>query len=114
MQDDLPITYSHVDFVFTCGSLLCFLFDIVLDAWAVVAFYQEESYTCLGLLLLFLLGSSVLAQVYSWLWYRYDDYKTQTRVEGCLSPFSLKSLHVFQMGVYLRLCKLCLLMNFVC
>ncbi|XP_029918762.1 XK-related protein 8-like [Myripristis murdjan] len=94
--------YSWIDFLFTFGGLLFFLADIGLDAWAVVTFYQEEAYVCLGLLLLFLLGSSLLAQVYSWLWYRYDDYATHTSVESCLNPLSLKLLHVIQLGVYLR------------
>lgn len=99
--------YSCIDFLFTFGGLLLFLADIALDAWAVVTFYQEEAYVCLGLLLLFLLGSSLLAQVFSWLWYHYDDYATQTSVESCLNPLSLRLLHVIQLGVYLRLCKLC-------
>lgn len=94
--------YSWWDFLLTCLGLLFFLFDIALDTWAVVCFYQEEAYICLGLLLLFLLGSSVLVQVYSWLWYHYDDFKRETKVEKCLNLFTLKLLHVFQLGIYLR------------
>ncbi|XP_075995396.1 XK-related protein 8-like [Genypterus blacodes] len=94
--------HSPFDFVMTCLGLFFSLLDIVLDACAVVTFYQEKDYLCLGLLLLFLLGSSVLAQVYSWLWYKYDNYERVTRVEKSLSLLKLRLLHVFQLGVYLR------------
>ncbi|KAM3858129.1 XK-related protein 8-like [Diretmus argenteus] len=93
---------SCMDSVFTFVGLLFFLADIALDVWAVVDFYQEEDYVHLGLLLLFLLGSSALAQVYSWLWYKYDGFESQTRVGNCLKPCSLTVLHVFLFGVYFR------------
>uniref|UniRef100_UPI003AB0122B XK-related protein 8-like n=1 Tax=Centroberyx gerrardi TaxID=166262 RepID=UPI003AB0122B len=102
MDSGVALKYSCWDFLFTFGGLLLFLFDIALDAWAVVTFYQEKAYFSLGLLLLFLLGSSALAQVYSWLWYRYDNYETKTKVEKCLNRLSLKLLHVLQLGVYFR------------
>lgn len=102
MKGTLSSKYSWWDFLFTFGGLLFFLADIVLDAWAVVRFYQEGAYVSLGLLLLFLLGSSVLGQVYSCLWYHYDDYETHTKVEGCLNRLSIKLLHVILLGVYLR------------
>lgn len=99
--------HSPWDILLTCLGLVFLLADIALDTWAVVSFYQEKEYVCLGLLLLFLLGSSVLVQVYSWLWYSYDAFERVTRVEGCLSLPVLKLLHVFQLGTYLRLCILC-------
>ncbi|XP_071385053.1 XK-related protein 8-like [Centroberyx affinis] len=102
MDVGVALNYSCWDFLFTFGGLAFFLVDIALDAWAVVTFYQEKEYFSLGLLLLFLLGSSALAQVYSWLWYHYDNYETRTKVENCLNPLSLKILHVLQLGVYFR------------
>ncbi|XP_029499517.1 XK-related protein 8-like isoform X2 [Oncorhynchus nerka] len=48
-------------------------------------------------------GSSALVQAFSWLWYHYDKDSTETRTESLVkSLHSLKILHVFQMGVYLR------------
>lgn len=94
--------YSAVDFLLTCLGLVFLLLDIVLDVFAVVSFYQEKAYASLGFLLLFLLGSSVLVQAFSWLWYSYEDFKRETKVESCLSPCQLRLLHVLQLGIYFR------------
>ncbi|XP_073338797.1 XK-related protein 8-like [Pagrus major] len=93
---------SRVDFVFTSLGLVFLLLDIVSDVYAVVTFYNEKAYVCLGFLLLFLVGSSVLVQAFSWLWYSYEDFKRETTVEKCLSPRQLSLLHVLQLGIYFR------------
>ncbi|KAF1381868.1 hypothetical protein PFLUV_G00158470 [Perca fluviatilis] len=94
--------YSLVDFLFICAGLLFLLLDIGLDIYAVVSFYQEKAYVSLGILLLLLVGSSFLVQAFSWLWYSYEDFERQTKVEKCLSLCQLKILHVFQLGIYFR------------
>ncbi|XP_034748068.1 XK-related protein 8-like [Etheostoma cragini] len=94
--------YSLIDFLLVCVGLLFLLLDIVLDVYAVVSFYQEEAYVSLGILLLFLLGSSFLVQAFSWLWYSYEHFERLTKVEKCLSQCQLKILHVFQLGIYFR------------
>nr|XP_033493365.1 XK-related protein 8-like [Epinephelus lanceolatus] len=94
--------YSPVDFVFILCGLVFLLLDIGLDIWAAVVFYQEKAYWSLGILLLLLIGSSILVQAYSWLWYSYEEFKRQTKVENCLSPSQLRLLHVFQLGIYFR------------
>ncbi|XP_035536814.1 XK-related protein 8-like [Morone saxatilis] len=94
--------YSPVDFLFTCVGLIFLLLDIALDVFAVVSFYLEKAYVPLGFLLLFLVGSSVLVQAFSWLWYSYDDFGRRTKVEKCLSKKVLKLLHVLQLGIYFR------------
>lgn len=99
--------FSPLDFFFTCVGLLCLLADIALDVFAVVSFYQEKAYVSLSLLLLFLVGSSVLVQAFSWLWYSYEDFEMETKVESSLGRTQLKLLHVFQLGIYVRLCKPC-------
>lgn len=96
--------YSRLDFVFTCLGLVFLLLDIVLDISTLVTFYQEKSHVCLGLLLLFLLGSSILVQAFSWLWYSYENFSRYTRVEKLPSPAQLLLLHVLQLGIYFRLC----------
>ncbi|XP_049607627.1 XK-related protein 8 [Syngnathus scovelli] len=83
-------------------SLALHLVDIGLDIWAVVSLYQEEEYVYLGVLIFVLLGSSVLVQIYSWLWYSYDDFERMSTIERCLSPRQLKVLHFLQLGVYFR------------
>lgn len=97
--------FSLVDFLFTLFGLLFLLLDIALDVFAAVSFFQEKAYVCLSILLLFLVGSSVLVQAFSWLWYSYEDFKRETKVERCLSLSQLKLLHVLQLGIYFRLCK---------
>lgn len=99
---------SFVDFSFTCVGLLCLMADVVLDIIAAVSFYQDGAYVSLGLLLLFLVGSSVLVQVYSWLWYSYEEFQMDTKIEKSLGQKELKLLHIFQLGIYVRWCKLCL------
>ncbi|XP_051247065.1 XK-related protein 8 [Dicentrarchus labrax] len=94
--------YSPVDFLFTSVGLIFLLLDIALDVYAVVAFYLEKAYVPLGFLLLFLVGSSVLVQAFSWLWYSYDDFEKRTKVEKCLNKKVLKLLHVLQLGIYFR------------
>ncbi|XP_068567466.1 XK-related protein 8 [Cebidichthys violaceus] len=97
--------FSPGDFIFICLGLVLLLLDIVLDIVAVVSFYQEKDYASLCILLLLLVGSSVLVQVFSWLWYSYEDEnedQRQTKVEKCLSPCMLKLLHVLQLGIYFR------------
>ncbi|XP_030597670.1 XK-related protein 8-like [Archocentrus centrarchus] len=94
--------YCSRDFLFTCVGLLLFLLDIGLDMLAAVSLYHEKAYVYFSLLLLFLFGSSVLVQVYSWLWYSYDEFKMKTKIEKVPSMSQLKVLHVFQLGIFLR------------
>ncbi|XP_062342425.1 XK-related protein 8-like [Osmerus eperlanus] len=89
------------DFILNLGSLVLCVVDVVLDIYAVVDFYQEEDYVSLGVLVFLLLGSSVLSQAYSWLWYSYDEFKN-SKVEGFFGGFCLKVVHLCQMGLYLR------------
>ncbi|XP_053189922.1 XK-related protein 8-like [Scomber japonicus] len=94
--------YTCLDFFLTCVGLLFLLLDIVLDIFTVVSFYEEKNYVCLGVLVLFLVGSSVLVQAFSWLWYSFDESERETKVEKCVSRSQLKLLHVFQLGIYFR------------
>ncbi|XP_059205507.1 XK-related protein 8-like [Centropristis striata] len=94
--------YSPVDFLLICAGLVFLLLDIVLDIFAVVSFYQEKAYVSFGILLLLLVGSSCLVQAFSWLWYSYEDFKRETKVEKFLSQSQLGLLHVLQLGIYFR------------
>ncbi|XP_030597473.1 XK-related protein 8-like [Archocentrus centrarchus] len=94
--------YSCWDFFFTFAGLPLFLLDIVLDVLAAVSFYQEKAFVYLGVLLLFLVGSSLLAQAYSWLWYSYDNFEMNTKIEKLPSRGLLRLLHVSQLGIYFR------------
>ncbi|XP_012709501.2 XK-related protein 8 [Fundulus heteroclitus] len=93
--------FAPMDCLFTSAGLPLFLLDIVLDVWAAVDLYQEGAYLCLGVLLVLLIGSSVLAQLYSWLWYKYDKFEVHTKVEDKAKTW-LGTLHLFQLGIYIR------------
>uniref|UniRef100_A0A3P9HFI9 XK-related protein n=1 Tax=Oryzias latipes TaxID=8090 RepID=A0A3P9HFI9_ORYLA len=80
-------TFSPLDFVFSCLGLPLFLADVVLDVIAVVDFYKEEAWVRLSVLLLLLVGSSVLIQVYSWKWYIGDGLHLQTPCDVFLGSF---------------------------
>lgn len=94
--------FSKLDCFLTYVGLAFLLLDIGLDIWTAASLYQEENYVYLGILIFVLLGSSMLAQAYSWLWYTYDDLVRLTKVERCLSPRQLKAVHFLQLGVYFR------------
>uniref|UniRef100_A0A3P9DU48 XK-related protein n=1 Tax=Maylandia zebra TaxID=106582 RepID=A0A3P9DU48_9CICH len=83
--------YNCWDFVFTCVGLPLFVLDVVLDVLAAVSFYKERAYVYLGVLVLFLLGSSLLTQAYSWLWYSYDDFERKTKVEKLIFDGRIQS-----------------------
>uniref|UniRef100_A0A3Q3FRE5 XK-related protein n=1 Tax=Labrus bergylta TaxID=56723 RepID=A0A3Q3FRE5_9LABR len=107
-KQGLSKCYSPVDFLFTCLGLVFLLLDIVLDVWAVVTLYQEKAYVSFSVLLLFLVGSSFLVQAFSWLWYSYEDFRKYTKVDKYVNEGQLKILHLLQLGIYFRLCKLAL------
>ncbi|XP_059412728.1 XK-related protein 8-like [Carassius carassius] len=103
MEESFPFHYSLLDYLFTLMGLLLFLLDIALDIWTVVSLYKDGAYVYMAVLIFLLLGSSVLLQVFSWLWY--SDYleKIETKVEKFAKNHSLiKPFHFLQLGVYLR------------
>ena len=110
MEDDFIFFYPFSDFMLNIGGLGFFFLDVVLDVWAVFSFYQEEAYVSMGLLIFLLLGSSVLLQIFSWIWYNYSSEEERS----CLGKYMylekyLKKrifcgvLHVCQLGLFLRL-----------
>ncbi|XP_062865635.1 XK-related protein 8-like [Trichomycterus rosablanca] len=103
MEEGTPFMLRPSDSLLSVLSLLLYLLDVALDAWAVVSLAQEEEYVLMALLIVLLLGSSVLLQVFSWTWYSESAGDLTTSVEkftqrrGLMTP-----LHVLQLGVFLR------------
>uniref|UniRef100_A0A672MP67 XK-related protein n=1 Tax=Sinocyclocheilus grahami TaxID=75366 RepID=A0A672MP67_SINGR len=90
-------------YLFTLVGLLLFLLDIVLDIWTVVSFYQDGAYVYMAVMIFLLLGSSVLLQVFSWLWYSDSLEKIESKVEKFADRHLLiKPFHFLQLGIYLR------------
>ncbi|XP_056110516.1 XK-related protein 8-like [Rhinichthys klamathensis goyatoka] len=104
MEESFPFKYSLLEYLFTLVGLLLFLLDIALDIWTVVLFYQEGAYVYMAVMIFLLLGSSVLLQVFSWVWYSDSpETKLETKVEEFANRHILiKPLHFLQLGVYLR------------
>ncbi|XP_053494828.1 XK-related protein 8-like [Ictalurus furcatus] len=90
---------SYLD-IFSLLSPLIFIFDVVGDLWTIVSLYEEEKYIPMGLMVFILLASSVLLQIFSWLWYTDDP---ETRVECFVKEHKLLPVvHILQLGVFLR------------
>ncbi len=101
-QERFPLVFL-LKYLFTLVGLLLFLLDIALDIWTVVSFYQDGAYVYMAVMIFLLLGSSVLLQVFSWLWYSDSLDKIETKVEKFADRNSLlKPFHFLQLGVYLR------------
>ncbi|XP_016144980.1 XK-related protein 8-like isoform X1 [Sinocyclocheilus grahami] len=103
MEESFPFHYTLLEYLFTLVGLLLFLLDIALDIWTVVSFYQDEAYVYMAVMIFLLLGSSVLLQVFSWLWYSDSLEKIETKVETFAKRHLLiKPFHFLQLGVHLR------------
>ncbi|CAN9503534.1 unnamed protein product [Ophioblennius macclurei] len=96
------VKYSWLDFSLSIVGLVILVMDVVLDVMAVVDFYQAGAYVTLGLLVLFLVGSSFLVQIFSWLWYKSDNFEFLTSMEQRVSRQCLGIFHLFQLGIYFR------------
>ncbi|XP_056335051.1 XK-related protein 8-like [Danio aesculapii] len=103
MEESSTFRYPLCDYLFTWIGLFLFLLDIAIDIRTVVSLYQEEAYVFMGLMIFFLLGSSVLLQVFSWIWYADSLIELETDVEKFAKRNNLiKPFHFLQLGVYLR------------
>ncbi|XP_053493994.1 XK-related protein 8-like [Ictalurus furcatus] len=103
MEEGFPFNLLLSDVLFSVLSLLLFLADVVLDLWAIVSLYQEQKYFSMGLLISLLLASSLLLQIFSWLWYSDSSKNQETKVERFVSRHGLLApVHICQLGVFLR------------
>ncbi|XP_073714248.1 XK-related protein 8 [Misgurnus anguillicaudatus] len=101
MEDTLH--HSLMDYLLCLFGLLMSLVDIGLDCWTVVSFYQNGAYVYMAVLIFLLLGSSLLVQVFSWIWYSEAPDNIQTHVEKFVNKHHLlKAFHFMQLAVYLR------------
>ncbi|XP_051729123.1 XK-related protein 8-like [Ctenopharyngodon idella] len=103
MEESCHFLCYVLKYLFALVGLLFFLLDIALDIWTVVTFYQNGDYVYMAVMIFLLLGSSVLLQVFSWLWYSDCLDKLETKVETFANKHKLiKPFHFLQLGVFLR------------
>ncbi|MCI4395344.1 hypothetical protein PGIGA_G00179260 [Pangasianodon gigas] len=103
MEEGFPFNLTFSDVFFSLLSLIFFLVDVVLDLWAIQCLYEEQKYFSMGLLIFLLLSSSVLLQIFSWLWYSKSSITLETKVERFISRHGLLApVHICQLGVFLR------------
>ncbi|KAJ8373213.1 hypothetical protein AAFF_G00267050 [Aldrovandia affinis] len=103
MRTTRPFSYPAVDFLMTLLGLGLFVLDVVLDLVLLASLCRIGEFYLLTVLAVLLLVSSVLVQVFSWLWYRYDTDRPRTSAEAWVERAGLLGLcHVLQLAVFLR------------
>uniref|UniRef100_A0A8C1P448 XK-related protein n=1 Tax=Cyprinus carpio TaxID=7962 RepID=A0A8C1P448_CYPCA len=99
---------THFSFLFLINLQISVLFLLSLDIWAVVSFYQDGAYVYMAVMIFLLLGSSVLLQVFSWLWYSDSLDKIETKVEKfAKSHLLIKPSHFLQLGLSINVNENC-------
>ncbi|XP_030644304.1 XK-related protein 8-like [Chanos chanos] len=105
MKQDTQFSFKNL--LLAIVSFFFFLLDVALDMYAIYSFYQEEAYVSLGVLIFVLVGSSVVLQLFSWMWYTKDSQMFEGRVYNFAKNHSLIGiLHVLQLGIFLRYASL--------
>uniref|UniRef100_A0A8C1WX78 XK-related protein n=1 Tax=Cyprinus carpio TaxID=7962 RepID=A0A8C1WX78_CYPCA len=99
---------THFSFLFLINLQISVLFLLSLDIWTVVSFYQDGAYVYMAVMIFLLLGSSVLLQVFSWLWYSDSLDKIETKVEKfAKSHLLIKPSHFLQLGLSINVNENC-------
>ncbi|XP_026874731.2 XK-related protein 8.3 [Electrophorus electricus] len=103
--------YSWLDFLFTLFGVCTYLFDVGSDLWVAAEFCQRGHFFWSGLVLSFMLTSSVIVQMFSWFWIKYDrdleNFESETSENNIVlgGPSHAKLtcfLHVCQLGFFFR------------
>ncbi|XP_017337312.1 XK-related protein 8 [Ictalurus punctatus] len=103
MKNDFSFWSGVSDVLASLLSLLLFFWNVAANVWTVISFYQDQKYISMGVFLFLILSSSVLLQIFSWLWYSDSSKKLDTKVERFMNRHGLLALvHILQLGVFLR------------
>ncbi|XP_047460144.1 XK-related protein 8.3 [Mugil cephalus] len=102
--------YSWVDFAFSVVGVCTFLVDWGSDVWVATEFYCRGDLFWFGVLLGLMVLSSVVVQMFSWFWFKYDrelpGFKAaQTAIGTVVCGDQVKVfclLHVLQLGFLCR------------
>ncbi|KAM4629910.1 XK-related protein 8.3 [Polymixia lowei] len=101
--------YSWFDFLFSVIGVCTFLFDWGSDVWVATEFYWRGDFFWFGVLVGLMVLSSVVVQMFSWFWFKYDrdleGFDAQMSSETILFGDRVQLsclLHVFQLGFFCR------------
>ncbi|XP_070702814.1 XK-related protein 8.3 [Pempheris klunzingeri] len=101
--------YSWIDFVFSVIGVCTFLVDWGSDVWVAAEFYCRGDLLWFGVLVGLMVLSSVVVQMFSWFWLKYDrelpGFRTHTGGGTVLFGDRVKLsclLHVLQLGFLCR------------
>lgn len=101
--------YSWIDFVFSVIGVFTFFVDWGADVWVATEFYSRGDFFWFGVLVGLMVLSSVVVQMFSWFWLKYDrelpDFCRQTGGGTVLFGDRVKLsclLHVLQLGFLCR------------
>ncbi|KAG7218896.1 hypothetical protein INR49_019445, partial [Caranx melampygus] len=102
-------TYSWIDFIFSVVGVCTFLLDWGSDIWVATEFYCRGDFLWFGVLVGLMVLSSVVVQMFSWFWFKYDrelpGFSAQTGAGTVLFGDRVKLsclLHVLQLGFLCR------------
>ncbi|KAK2864753.1 hypothetical protein Q7C36_003907 [Tachysurus vachellii] len=110
MDSSMFPTYSWLDFTFTVVGVCTYVFDVGSDLWLAQEFFHKGDLFRFGLWLGFMLTSSLIIQMFSWFWLKYDlELKTFQTTHKHMILFGSERrlrltcfLHVFQLGFLCR------------
>nr|XP_024657781.1 LOW QUALITY PROTEIN: XK-related protein 8-like [Maylandia zebra] len=101
--------YSWTDFVFSVIGVCTFLVDWGSDVWVATEFYCRGDFFWFGVLVGLMVLSSVVVQMFSWFWFKYDrelpGFSEHTGAKSVLFGDRVKLsclLHVLQLGFLFR------------
>ncbi|XP_059205098.1 XK-related protein 8.3 [Centropristis striata] len=101
--------YSWIDFVFSVIGVCTFLVDWGSDVWVATEFYCRGELIWFGVLVGLMVLSSVVVQMFSWFWFKYDrelpGFTAHTNGGTVLFGDQVKLfclLHVLQLGFLCR------------
>ncbi|XP_029918761.1 XK-related protein 8.3 [Myripristis murdjan] len=101
--------YSWLDFVFSVVGVCTFLLDWGSDVWVATEFYCRGDFFWFGVLVGLMVLSSVVVQMFSWFWFKYDRELEGFSAQSPAGPVLFGGrehvsclLHVLQLGFFCR------------
>ncbi|KAM9308389.1 XK-related protein 9 [Gastrophryne carolinensis] len=91
------MNFTKWNFFMTIFGVFSFLFDIGMDLWITYKYFQEELVVFGLLTIFFVLISTLIIQVFSYVWFKDDCDQDSSGKLKCIAV-----LHLFMLGTYVR------------